>query len=78
MGFASVMQELDIPAGSVMKPLLGFNLGVEFGQVMVLIATFIVTFPFLKKPIYAKIRLVGSLMIALTGLYWTVERIAGW
>ena len=78
MGFASVMQELDIPAGSVMKPLLGFNLGVEFGQVTVLIAAFIVTYAFLKKPIYAKIRFVGSLMIALTGLYWTVERIGGW
>ncbi len=78
MGFASVMQELDIPAGSVMKPLLGFNIGVECGQVTVLLIAFALTYAFLKKPIYAKIRLVGSLMIALTGLYWTVQRIAGW
>ena len=77
MGFASVMKDLDIPQGSIFKPLLGFNLGVECGQLTVLLAAFVVTWAFLKRPAFRWIRLTGSLLIGLTGLYWTVERIAG-
>jgi hydrogenase/urease accessory protein HupE len=42
MGFASVMQELDLPEGQVVKPLIGFNLGVEMGQIAVLAMAFAV------------------------------------
>lgn len=77
MGFASVMQDLDIPQGSIFKPLLGFNLGVEFGQLTVLLISFLATWAFLKRPSFRWIHLTGSLLIGLTGLYWTVERIAG-
>jgi hypothetical protein len=77
MGFASVMQDLDIPKGSIFKPLLGFNLGVECGQLTVLIVAFLATWTFLKRLSFRWIRLAGSLLIGLTGLYWTVERIAG-
>ena len=75
MGFASVMKDLDIPQGSIFKPLLGFNLGVECGQLTVLLAAFVVTWAFLKRPAFRWIRLTGSLLIGATGLYWTVERI---
>ncbi|MCH7224907.1 HupE/UreJ family protein [Haloferula sp. A504] len=44
MGFASVMQELEIPKGAIIEPLVGFNLGVEAGQVTVLLAAFAVWF----------------------------------
>ncbi len=77
MGFASVMQELEIPKGSVIKPLLGFNLGVEGGQIAVLSVAFLLTFAFIKLPSFRWIRLVGSVLIGITGLYWTVERIIG-
>jgi len=77
MGFASVMKDLDIPQGSIFKPLLGFNLGVECGQLTVLLTAFLATWAFLKRPAFRWIRLTGSLLIGLTGLYWTVERIAG-
>jgi hydrogenase/urease accessory protein HupE len=75
MGFASVMQELDIPQGSVLKPLVGFNLGVEAGQVTVLAGAFLLTFWMLGKDGFKKVRMVASAMIGLMGLYWTYERI---
>ena len=75
MGFASVMQELDIPEGAVIKPLIGFNLGVEAGQITVLIAAFAATFWIIRKPAFGIVRKVASGIIGLTGLYWTVERI---
>lgn len=75
MGFASVMQELEIPTGSLLTPLLGFNVGVECGQLAVLASAFLLTFAFLRKPLFTHIRLIASVLIGITGLYWTVERI---
>ncbi len=75
MGFASVMQELEIPAGSLLTPLLGFNVGVECGQLAVLAIAFLLTFALFQKPLFARMRLIASASIGLTGLYWTVERL---
>lgn len=77
MGFASVMQELELPEGEVLKPLVGFNLGVEAGQVTVLALAFLLCFAFLKKEGFQVFRKVASGLIALVGLYWAVERLMG-
>ncbi len=75
MGFASVMQELELPQGQVLKPLIGFNLGVECGQLTVLTAAFAVTFWFMKKPQFGVVRKIASGLIGAVGLYWTYQRI---
>ena len=75
--FASVMKELDLPEGQVIQPLIGFNLGVEVGQIAVLAGAFAATFLFLKKPSFNIVRKVASGMIGAVGLYWTIERIWG-
>ena len=77
MGFASVMQELDIPQGSVLEPLIGFNLGVEFGQVTVLLTAFACTFWAFKKSGFGLFRKIASGAIGIVGLYWTVQRLFG-
>jgi hypothetical protein len=77
MGFASVMKELELPEGEVLKPLIGFNLGVECGQMTVLAAAFAATFMFLNKPQFAIVRKIASGLIGAVGLYWTYDRIWG-
>lgn len=77
MGFASVMKELDLPEGQLMKPLIGFNLGVELGQVTVIGAAFAATFWFIQKPAFGTFRKVASGLIGAMGIYWTIERIWG-
>lgn len=77
MGFASVMKELELPKGQVIEPLIGFNLGVELGQMTVLATAFAVTVWFLKKPAFGMVRKVASGLIGAVGLYWTYERIWG-
>jgi hypothetical protein len=54
-----------------------FNLGVELGQVTVIIAAFLLLgLPFGKKPYYRKrIVMPLSIIIAAVAAYWTVERI---
>ncbi|MGY8647596.1 MAG: HupE/UreJ family protein [Verrucomicrobiales bacterium] len=75
MGFASVMQELELPTGSLLKPLIGFNVGVELGQVAILGGAFLLTFWPVKKAGFEVFRKFASLGIAGVGIWWTVERV---
>ncbi|MDB4485637.1 HupE/UreJ family protein, partial [bacterium] len=76
MGFASVMQELDLPSGSLLKPLIGFNIGVELGQITVLLAAFALTLWALQRKGFELFRKGASLVIAVIGFYWVVERLS--
>jgi hypothetical protein len=77
MGFAGVLNEIGLPRSEFVPALLSFNLGVECGQLTVILAAFL-TFglPFRRKPWYRhRIVIPGSLMIAAIGLYWSVQRL---
>ncbi len=76
MGFASALTELGLPRSSYMASLVSFNLGVELGQIaVILIAWFLVGKWFSEKTWYRS-RVVNpiSAVIALIALYWTIER----
>ncbi len=79
LGFASVLTEFGLTKGNYVSGLIGFNIGVELGQLTVIAACFI-TFGywFGKKSWYrSMITIPASLLIALIAVYWFVERI-GW
>jgi hypothetical protein len=79
LGFAGVLTELGLPAGEFLPALIAFNVGVELGQLaVILLALLTVGLWFRDRPWYrARIVIPGSLLIAATGAYWTIERIAG-
>lgn len=74
MGFAEVLRDkLDgISGKDLTLPLVSFNIGVELAQITLLICAFLILIP-LKKwtPIIQKI---GSVCIALAGLFWIYQR----
>lgn len=76
LGFASVLGEFGLPEGAFIPALLGFNLGVEFGQLAVIAVAFaLVGAAFGRKSWYkARIANPASVLIALVGAYWVVER----
>ncbi len=76
LGFASVLGEFGLPEGSFLPALIGFNLGVEFGQLAVIAVAFaLVGYWFRDKPWYrARIAIPASVFIALVGAYWVVQR----
>lgn len=78
MGFAGVLTELGLPESEFVTALVAFNVGVELGQLSVILLAFLFVFWIRKKEqLYRQWVVVpGSLMIALMGLYWTWERIA--
>lgn len=76
LGFAGVLGELGLPQEAFAESLLGFNIGVEFGQLAVLVLATLALGWFREKPWYReRVLIPGSVLIALTGLYWTIERI---
>lgn len=78
LGFAGVLGGLGLPEQGFMVALLGFNLGVELGQVAVLLAAFIAVGAFRNRPWYrSRITIPASLAIAAIALMWTVERVLG-
>ncbi|MDC3058143.1 HupE/UreJ family protein [Litorivicinus sp.] len=77
LGFASILTEFGLPADLYLAALLWFNVGVEFGQVALLIAAYLaITIWFSDPCVYRRsIVLPGSLLIGVLGVYWTVERV---
>jgi hypothetical protein len=79
MGFAGVLQEVGLPRSEFVTGLVTFNLGVECGQLAVISAAFLVVGAWRHNPQWYRGRIVvpGSLAIAATGFYWTIERVIG-
>ena len=76
LGFAGVLGELGLPEDAFTSSLVMFNIGVELGQLaVILIAYLLVGRWFSKKEWYRK-RVVYpvSASIACVGLYWAIER----
>jgi hypothetical protein len=74
-GFASVLQEIGLPEDQLWSALLGFNIGVELGQLMIVAAAW--TLYKIVKNISSIPRLVPDISSALLcglGLYWFIAR----
>lgn len=77
LGFAGVLQELGLDPSDFVLSLVSFNIGVELGQLAVILAAYaLVGFWFGRKSWYrpAVVR-PASALIALVGLFWFVERL---
>ena len=77
LGFASSLSQLGLPQNTYLTSLVMFNVGVEGGQLtVILLSFFLVGKWFGKKPFYHKAIVVpASVIIMLIAGYWTVERI---
>jgi hypothetical protein len=79
MGFAGVLTEVGLPRSEFVTGLLSFNLGVELGQLAVITLAYAAVGHWFKEKSWYRSRVVipASALIALVGLYWTVERVLG-
>lgn len=77
MGFAGALKELGLPKSQFLNALLTFNLGVELGQITVVMIAFLAVGLWFKSREWYHKRIVipASLVIAIIAAYWTVERI---
>lgn len=77
MGFANALGELGLPQNAYLTSLLMFNVGVELGQITVILAVyFLMVKWFGGKTYYQKgLVLPISIVIAIIAAFWTVERL---
>jgi hypothetical protein len=78
MGFAGVLTNLHLERTDFAVALLGFNLGVEGGQLTVIAGAALLV-GWWRGRLWYRSRVVVpvSLAIAAVGVYWTVTRIIG-
>lgn len=76
-GFASVLREMDLPARALGWSLFSFNLGVEIGQVVVVVAVASVLAAIRARSEIAGRRLAvgGSVLVIAAGTFWFIERV---
>ena len=77
LGFASVLVEFGLPVQQFVPALVGFNIGVELGQISIVLILFgFIGYWFNTKNWYRKlITLPISSLVGLIGLYWFFERV---
>jgi len=76
-GFASVLAEMDLPAASFAWALLQFNLGIEFGQLCIVLAVTAALYLLRSRPGYPRWVIQGGSLAAITlGALWFIERAA--
>lgn len=91
LGFASVLGDFGLPEDQFVPALIGFNVGVEVGQLTVIALAFVLIWlgvlaarraaltgveeMVTEYPVmFRAISVTGSLIIALIGAYWVIER----
>lgn len=74
-GFASVLGEKGLAGEFISLSLLGFNVGVEIGQVLIVAGIFPVLFIIRKLRAYPRLLTYGSVLLILISLQWVVERL---
>ena len=77
MGFAGALSQLGMPKYAFATALISFNVGVELGQLTIILLMYVlVARQFAEKIWYRKLIVVpSSLLIAIVASYWTIERI---
>jgi len=83
LGFAGFIRDVGLPPGQFWSSLIGFNLGVEVGQLAVVLAAVVLSIP-VKAALsradrsYRSVIVVpASILIAAIGLWWATTRAFG-
>ncbi|HWB26268.1 MAG TPA: HupE/UreJ family protein [Chitinophagaceae bacterium] len=77
MGFASALNEIGLPRNQFALSIFSFNVGVELGQISIILLMFmLIIIPLGKiKDYRKKVVFPLSALIGLIALYWTIQRV---
>ena len=71
-----MLQDFGLPQAQFIPALIGFNVGVEFGQLTVIALAFIAVGAWFRHKTWYRsaIAVPASAVIACVGIYWAIER----
>ena len=77
LGFAGVLNEIGISLDLFVSSLISFNVGVELGQISVIILSYILIALLFQKKLWYRSRVTSpiSVVVAFIGFYWFVQRL---
>ena len=77
MGFANALTAFGLPKHHYLSALFFFNIGVEIGQILILVLAYLILFKHFGNKIWYKDRVVYpiSCIIGCIALYWTISRL---
>ena len=76
-GFANVLREMDLPSRALGWSLFSFNLGVELGQmvVVVAVASLLSALRSRSEAFGRRVAFAGSIVVIVAGAFWFVQRV---
>ncbi len=74
LGFASVLREMEVPGKQLALTLATFNIGIELGQIVIVIISWYLITQMKKITWSEKIKKVGSVAIMAMATVWFIER----
>ncbi len=76
-GFANVLREMDLPARALGWSLFSFNVGVEIGQLMVVVvvASVLAWLRGRSEALGRQLAFAGSIVVIAAGTFWFVQRV---
>jgi len=77
LGFAGVLNEIGIATNLFISSLISFNVGVELGQISIIILSYILIALLFQKKYWYRNRITKpiSVIIASIGFYWFIQRL---
>jgi len=75
MGFAGLIEELDINRSTQLVSLLGRNVGIEIGQLVIIAITFPGLYLLRRTRAYRALLYAASIGLALISAIWVIERV---
>lgn len=73
-GFSGVLAELGLPAAALAPALIGFNLGVELGQLAIVVAVLPLAYLARATRAYRAVVLLGSIAMVAIATLWAITR----
>ena len=77
LAFAGSLADLHLPPGPLALSILGFNLGIELMQLVVIAATVPWLLLLARTPAYGRVRRGGAAVAGVVALAWLAERLTG-
>jgi hypothetical protein len=76
LGFAGVLKDLGLPQRDYLNALVSFNIGVELGQLSIILGAWFLFAKWFRHKSWYRTRIVNPLsaLIAVIALYWTIQR----